>query len=143
MPKAGELSWDELYKSKDEYKHKPTALWGAMASGGKTGGVDPLNKAEKKVKDGEVPEKPSDEEIRAAVMHNAPKQPTDEEMFGHLVVTEEMVKAAQEEWENKMNKSLQHVDIGDDTAIEWTGREPLTKDMTEEELAEWRMYYDR
>lgn len=141
--KLGEINWDEdLTKSEKEYKHTPTALWAADMYGGGKEGVDPLNKSEKRIKDGEVPHKPTDKEISDAVMHNAPQQPTDEELFGAGVVTEEMVKKAQEEWDNKLNQSLQHPKIGDDTAIEWTGREPLTKSMSEEELAKWRMHTD-
>jgi hypothetical protein len=37
-----------------------------------------------------------------------PKQPTDQEMFGHLAVTEEMEKSAQKQWEgNAFNSFLQ------------------------------------
>lgn len=32
-----------------------------------------------------------------------PRQPTDQEMFGHLVVTEEMAKAKDKEWGSTMN----------------------------------------
>lgn len=141
--KLGELDWSEdLTKSEKEYKHIPTALWAADQYGGGKEGVDPLDKSEKRIKEGEVPYRPTDKEISDAVMHNAQRQPTDEEMFGKFVVTEEMAKAAQEEWEGRLTKSLTHPKIGDDTAAEWTGREPLTKGMTEEELAKWRMHTD-
>jgi len=123
MTKAGELNWDEDLKKSDNYQHIPTALWAADQHGGKQGGVDPLNKAEPKNKKGEEPYKPTNEEIAKAIMHNAPKQPTDEEMFGHLVVPEEQLEKAEKEWGNKLqgfydaattpiNKSNQDSDWG-------------------------------
>ena len=147
MAKIGELNWDELTKSvKEEYKHEPTALWAADMYGGGKEVVDPLNKAEKRLKDGEVPRKPTNEEIAKIIMHGIDRkgirQATDEELFGHLVVSEEMAKAAQKEWDNKLNAFYEEANksITSDTANEWNGREPLTKGMTEEELAKWRMY---
>src|ERR1700675_4959883 len=53
---------------------------------------------------GEVPRKPSDAEIRGYIMKDAPKQPTDQQMFGHLEVTEEMAKKATHEWETRFTK---------------------------------------
>lgn len=140
--KLGELDWSELKKSDEEYNHKPTALWAADKHGGGKEGVDPLNKAEKRLKDGEVPYKPTDEEIANAVMYNAPKQPTDAEMFGHLVVTEDMIKAAEDEWAGKMNKSLTHVDIGD-TEEEWGNGESFNKSLSREELEKRNMFTDQ
>lgn len=149
MAKAGELNWDELYKSEEEYKHTPTALWAADMYGGGKEGVDPLNKAEKILKDGEVPEKPTNEEIAKTIMYGTDKpgirQATDEELFGHLVVSEEQVEKAQKDWDNTFNGFYEEANkpITGDTAAEWNGREPLTKGMSEEELAKWRMYTDR
>lgn len=146
MAKAGELDWSELKKSDEEYDHTPTALWAADMYGGGKEGVDPLNKSEKRLKEGEVPYRPTDEEIRAAVMRNAQRQPTDEEMFGHLVPTEEQVQKAEDDWDTTFTGWYEAAqedafDEGD-TAAEWNGREPLTKGMSEEELAKWRMHTD-
>lgn len=150
MAKAGELNWDELHKSvKEEYKHEPTAPWAASMYGDGKEGIDPLNKSKKRIKDDEIPVMPSNEEIAKTIMHGTDKvgvrQATDEELFGHLVVTEEMAKAAQEEWDNKFNAFYEEANkpITSDTASEWNGREPLTKGMSEEELAKWRMYTDK
>lgn len=147
MAKAGELDWSELLnKSEEEYKHKPTALWAAQMSGGKAGGVDPLNKAKPRIKEGEVPYRPTDEEIRKAVIHNAPKQPTDEELFGHLVVTEEMVKKAQQDWENKMNSTFDAMKAPiiseEDQDHEWGTGKSFNESLSREELEKRNMYTD-
>ena len=102
MAKAGELDWGEELEKSDNYVHTPTALWAADQHGGGKLGVDPLNKAEKRIKEGEEPYRPTDEEIAAAIMHGAQRQPTDEEMFGHLVVSEEQVAKAKDEWDNTL-----------------------------------------
>ena len=92
MAKFGDLKWDELEKSEEEYVHKPTALWAADMHGGGKQGVDPLNKAKPRLEKGEIPYQPTNEEITKTILHNAPKQPTDEQLFGHLVVTEEQMQ---------------------------------------------------
>lgn len=38
-----------------------------------------------------------------SMMAPPPPQPTDEQMFGHLVPTEQMVKAAEQDWSGKLN----------------------------------------
>lgn len=143
MAKAGELDWSELKKSDEEYKHTPTALWAAAISGGKEG-IDPLNKSEKRLKEGEVPRKPTNEEIRKAIMHNAPKQPTDEQLFGHLVVTEEMVKAAEEEWNNSMNKAFDDMKAPitpkEEQEAEWADGKSFNESLTREELEKRNMH---
>ena len=71
--KFGELNWDELKKSdEEEYIHEPTALWAADMYGGGKQGVDPLNKSEKLLKDGEVPKSQSDEEIAEYILRGVP-----------------------------------------------------------------------
>lgn len=147
MAKLGELDWGELLnKSKEEYKHEPTALWTAQACGRKEGGVDPLNKAEKRIKEGEVPRKPSNEEIAKAVLHNAPKQPTDEELFGHLVVSEEMAKKAEENWNTKMNSAFEAMKAPiikkEDKDHEWATGKSFNESLTREELEKRNMYID-
>jgi hypothetical protein len=142
MAKAGELDWGEELNKSDNYKHTPTALWAAEESGGKAGGVDPLNKAEKRNKDGEEPYRPSNEEIAAAVMHGAQSQPTDEQMFGHLVVTEEMAKKSKEDWEGSMNKSLTHPRITkeEDEETEWGSGQSFNSTLTEAERLKRNMH---
>ena len=141
MAKAGELDWSELEKSDKEYKHTPTALWAANESGGKEGGIDPLNKAKKINEDGE-PYRPTNEEISAAIMHGASGQPTDEQLFGHLVVTEEMAKKAKEEWEGSMNKSLTHPKIitEEEEETDWGSGQSFNSTLTDEERYKRNMH---
>lgn len=103
MAKAGELQWDELLtKSDKEYKHKPTALWVNNASLG----VAPKGDAKPLLAKGEVPIAPSNEEVTKEIMRgmDAPglRQPTDEEMFGALVVSQEQIDAAEKAFETKI-----------------------------------------
>jgi hypothetical protein len=106
MAKAGELDWSELKKSND-YKHTPTALWVNDPSSG----VAPLKEGVKPLlKNDEVPDSQTDEEIRAVIMNGMDRpglrQPTDAELFGHLTRTQEQVDAAKAEFENRMNSSI-------------------------------------
>lgn len=39
----------------------------------------------------------------------APKQPSNEDLFGHLVVTEEMAKKAEEDWEDAIARNYREV----------------------------------
>jgi hypothetical protein len=70
-------------------------------------------------------------------MANAPQQPTDEQMFGHLVVSEEQAKAAQEQWENCFNdfyKSVNQPIESQDPNKPWGCRGPIENEtLTEEE----------
>ena len=137
----GTLDWsEELSKSDDDYQHIPTALWAADQHGGGKVGVDPLNKAEKLIKNGEKPESLTDAQISEYIMRNAPKQPTDEEMFGHLVVTEEMAKKVQDDWDNSMNKSLTHPKIGDKEEVEWGTGESFNDSLSDKERLKRNMY---
>jgi hypothetical protein len=100
MAKAGELNWDELKKS-DDYKHKPTALWVNDPSS-----VAPKGDAKPLLKNDQIPDKQTDEEIRAVIMSGMDRpglrQPTDQEMFGALVVSQEQVDRAEAEFNNKI-----------------------------------------
>ena len=146
MAKFGELNWDELKKSDEEYTHEPTALWAADKHGGGKHGVDPLNKSEKLIKNGEIPKGQSDEEIAEYILRGAPKQPTDEEMFGHLVVTEEIAKKAESDWQNKQGnliKALNEPVIPEDQKdTEWASGESFNESLTEEERLKRNMFSD-
>ncbi len=142
MPKAGELDWSEELEKSDNYTHTPTALWAAENNGGKSGGVDPLNKSEKRIKEGEEPYRPSNDEIAAAILHGVQRQPTDEEMFGHLVVTEEMEKKAKEEWEGQMNKALTHPKITPEELedVDWGSGQSFNSTLSDEERLKRNMH---
>lgn len=129
MPKAGELDWSDFMKGDvgepEDVRSKPVEARG------------PLNKMEK-------PPMPSDQEIRKAILSGAPRQPTDEEMFGHLVVTEEQVQKAQKEWDNKLNDWYAAVNKPVDKQDNpWEfGRGSIMDELSEEEKIAWNMNVD-
>lgn len=110
MPKAGELNWDDLYKGDVGEPADPRS--------------QPLGYTGPTLKKGEAPPRPTNEQIAKAILAGAPKQPTDEEMFGHLVVSQEQVDKAKDEFENKLNNFFD------------AARKPLTG-QTEVEDEEW------
>jgi isochorismate hydrolase len=65
------------------------------------------------------------------------RQPTDQEMFGHLVPSEDQVKAAEDQWSNGLNKFFNEVrkPIEKQSALPDFGRRGPVKesDLTEEE----------
>ncbi len=145
MAKAGELDWGEELKKSDDYVHTPTALWSADQAGSKAGGVDPLNKAKPRIKQNEEPYRPTDEEITSAVMYNAPKQPTDEQLFGHLVVSEEQLKKAEDDWHNTLQNFYSAANApvlkkNDNEEEEWASGKSFNSTLTEEERLERNMY---
>lgn len=89
MTKAGNLNWDDLYKNghSSEPEH-------------------PLSKPLKKGQNGEESINESFSSLTKGIIEGSKqdgiRQPTDKEMFGHLEVTEEMVKKDQDEWDNKL-----------------------------------------
>ena len=86
---------------------------------------------------GEIPRRPSDEEVRAAIMHGVKQQPSDQQLFGHLVVTEEQVVKAEKEWNNQFNDFYENVKKPvekQDLSKGWGSRGPIWKEeLTEEE----------
>lgn len=135
MPKAGELDWGDLYKGKvgqpEDAKSKPLGYVGPT------------------LKKGEVPPTPSNEEIASEIMRgmDAPglRQMTDEEMFGHLVVSPEQAKAAEEAFDNKIadfysaaSKPLTgQTEVPDE---EWGTGKSFNSMLPKEELAKRNMY---
>ena len=105
MAKAGELDWSELKKS-DDYKHTPSALFVNNPSG-----ISPKGEAAPRLAKGEIPPKPTDEEITNAILHNAPKTPSAEEVERHLIrqglaYTPEQLAEMEEEYQTRLVKSL-------------------------------------
>jgi hypothetical protein len=98
------VDWSDFYEDKEvDYKHTPSALWVNDPSIGvapKSSDAKPLIKNEK------VPNGQSDEEIAALILKGARapgvRQATDEEMFGHLVVSQEQIDAAEKAFDNKI-----------------------------------------
>jgi hypothetical protein len=104
MPKAGELDWSEQLNKSSDYVHTPTTLWAANNSGGKQGGVDPLNKARKINEDGEIPRKPSNEEISEYILKGMDQpnlgQWKDSEHLHKEIVSQAQADELQKNWEN-------------------------------------------
>lgn len=133
--------WSDLFeptelKKSDDYKHNPTALFVNNPQG-----IAPKGDAAPRLAKGEVPKKPSNEEIAKAILHNAPKQPTDEEMFGGGVVSEEEATKRQQEWENRLQKSLTMPSVG--TPLdeeEWGNCKSFNSTLTPEEIAQRNMF---
>lgn len=98
----------------------------------------PLGKAPGPIlKKGEVPRKPTDEEISKAILSGAPSQPTNEQLFGGGVVTEEEANKLKKGWNNSINdwytdakKPVENQDLNKS----WGCRGPIWKEeLTEEE----------
>lgn len=138
MAKAGELSWDELKKS-DEKPHKPTALWVNDPSVG----IAPKGDAFPRLAKGEIPRRPSNEEIAKAILPSKSSQPTDKELFGHLVPTEEQLKKAEFEWENKFNNHFAGLNTKLPTLVEdeeWGTCKSFNSTLSPEELVKRNTY---
>lgn len=99
------------------------------------------------LKKGEVPRRPSDMEVRKAILGDQrdffgnpiQTQPTNEQLFGGGVVTEEMAKKAQENWEGTFTRFFRakHEPIEKAQPVQWGRRGPVdqndTSQLTEEE----------
>ncbi len=123
MPKAGELDWSSLMKGDvGEPEHPLSKLLGRSG---------PI------LKKGEIPRKPTDEELRKAILSGAQGQPSDQQLFGHLVPTEEQVKAAEEQYNDTFKKFFRqdHKPVEkQDLSKSWGSRGPIWNEkLTEEE----------
>jgi len=123
MFKPGELDWSDLYSGKVGEPEHPLSK---PVTAGPT------------LRKGEVPRRPSDEEIRRVILSGAPPQPTDEQLFGGGVVTEEMAKARQDEWNSVFTKFFKskHPPV-EKSSKDWGSRGPVNQndpsELTEEE----------
>ncbi len=98
---------------------------------------EPLNKTPR-------PPMPSDAEIRAAILKDAPKQATDQQLFGHLVPSEEQVNKAERDWKERFNDHFNQIRKPVEDPLskdnrEWGTRGSIYKDMTEEERTKRNM----
>jgi len=145
MPKAGELDWSDLYdKTNDQKLEKsknPKFDWLDYRH--------PNNKKEQTkapepiLKKGEVPRKPSNEEIANYILkdmaNNSFRQATDKEMFGHLIPTEEQICKAEEDYQNKINNFYKTATkpIGKPVDESWSGGTSFLDSLTPEERAKF------
>ena len=90
---------------------------------------------------------PDSEEAKAiwaklakAILDGAPKQPTNEQMFGHLVQTEEQIQKAKTEWENRISDgykaAVKPINVNH-TEHEWGTGKSFREQLTEEELEKY------
>ena len=128
MAKPGELDWGDLMK-------------------GKVGSEHPYSKPLKKWTKGE---KPTEEELqkeKATLSTPLPhgfRQATDQELFGHLVVSEEELKKREESWKNGIvdfyKNAKQPIKQEDDPRFKdaWTSGKSFLDSMTDEEREAWK-----
>lgn len=131
MPKAGELDWSELYKT------------------GKN--LEPEHPLSKPIKEGLKAEEHVQEfgktiaqEVVDGFKEDGIRQPTDEEMFGGLVKTEEEIRemkaAAKKQWDEKLHayndwKPAKVVRAHNHDPDSWGTGEPILSREEREELA--------
>ncbi len=146
MSKAGELDWSDLYKSQDDYEHTPTALWARVPGCG----VDPLNKAKPVLAKGEVPRKPSDEEIAGYILKGMENESLggwkDEDYLHKEVVSQEQAEQLQKDWDNKLDnfyKTAQTPVVPEkEQKLEWGDGASFNDTLTEEERLNRNMFTD-
>lgn len=140
MAKLGELNWDELKKSDEEYAHEPTALWSAKPGCG----VDPLNKAEPILAKGEIPRKPSNDEVAAYILNGADSQWKDADHLHKEIVSQDQAEQLQKDWSNSLNnfyKAAQSQVVPEEKqALEWGDGKSFNDTLTEEERLKRNMF---
>ena len=135
MPKAGELDWSVLYKTGKNLKPEDPLSRPLEKSSGKESIENGFNQLVKDLVDGfKVP---------------GVRQPTDKEMFGHLVKTQKDVDALKKDWDEKLHahidwKHAKVVKNHSDEIGKWSGRKSYneifkSEGMTEEELKKRNM----
>lgn len=124
MPKAGELDWSDLMQKSEE----PVNDVGQSNKGG-----EKITKSQLQA-DADF--------IRKGFQQKGIRQPTDQEMFGHLVPSEEQVQKAEQDWHN-VNKGFEELKKPiDNKTTEWGNGKPLVdwENMSEEEKAKRNSY---
>ena len=123
MPKAGELDWSYL----EEHGHVERP-------------EHPLSKPLKKTSTGKEAINDQFDGLATSIIADTPPQPTDEQLFGHLVPTEEEVKKAEYEYENRIRlgyeEALKPIDPEHDKR-EWGVCKSFKDSLTEEELKQY------
>lgn len=86
--------------------------------------------------------KSKNDNIAEAILKNAPKQPTNKQLFGHLVPTEEEVKKAEKDWHNKINNSLAIPNIGKlvEDEEEWANGKSFNDTLSREDVLKRNMF---
>ena len=80
-----------------------------------------------------------------SIIDSTPKQPTDEEMFGYLTVSEEQLQKAEDEWNGRLGgfyeaaaEPLEKQDSKEN--LEWGSCKSFNDDIEEEELQKRNMH---
>lgn len=125
--------WGDLYKGKVGQPEDPKSK--------------PLDYIGSTLKKGERPRTPSNEEIAKAILYGAPKQPTDEEMFGALVVSQEQVDKAKADFDNKIVDFYKEVTkpLTGETHVddkEWGSGKSFNSMLSKSEIAKRNMHLD-
>lgn len=121
-----DMSDEEKKELEDRYK---TNIKRASEDGGLKKGADVAKEA---LTTGNLP-----------IMSGSHQQPTDQEMFGHLVKSEQEIKAAEKAWEqsfakgfDKLKAPIDKLNKSDVGKREWKPGKSFNSMLTEEELAE-------
>jgi|SRR5688500_7819581 len=123
MAKAGELDWSHLEKHGhiERCEHPLSAPLNLKKS---AKGIDVVNQFS---------------ELANSIIRDTPPQPTNEQMFGHLVPSEEQVRKAEHEWENKISGFYEEATkpIEPQVETEWGNCKSFKDTLTEEELKKY------
>ena len=116
MPKAGELDWSHLTKSQPQEE-----------------GFKNPHKGGEKIKKSDIERDTNT--ILSGFKNNGVRQATDQELFGHLVVPEEKIAEAKENWENTFQNFYAEANKPiDNKTVEWgTGKMIDWDSLSEEE----------
>lgn len=130
--------WSELLEKKEDYQHTPTALWATQQSGGKAGGVDPLNKSQKINKDGKEPYRPSNEEIAKFILKGLGNtaQWKDEDHLHKEIMSEKDAEEMKKAWENSIQgfyDAARTPIIKDQKTVDWGSGKSFNSTLSEEE----------
>ena len=85
------------------------------------------------------------DEFAKAIVRDTPKQPTDEQMFGHLAVSEDQVQKAEQDWNGFFNKfyedGVEPLEKQDSTEnLGWGNGKSFNDSIEEEELQKRNMH---
>jgi len=86
-------------------------------------------------------------DLAKAIVKDTPKQPTDEEMFGHLAVSEEQIQKAEQAWNGTFKKHFEGntTPIEDQDSMEnrnWGNGKSFNDMVEEEELQKRNMHIE-
>ena len=138
--------WSDFYEDKKEetYVHRPSALWVNDSS---VGVAPKSNTAEPTLKKGEVPRKPSNEEIANYILKGVKSGPLgqwkDSDHLHREVVTEAQAKELQKNWENAIDnfyKAAQSPVNPQKQDTDWGSGKSFNSTLTEEERLRRNMF---